>query len=173
MPDPRRITAACPLAYQYSICRSSAFTVTRDGHRIGELVPLRQRRRFVSRAEFAAMSRSAQAIGADAFRADQDTAADQAGTAMTAEPGWRGLLDTNIMILRSRIAPEELPDEMAISAVRLAELSAGPHEVAPIPDRTSISRLPSGLAGWTYCSGLSTSSTRFPSTRTPPGPMAG
>jgi|SRR5580693_1085946 predicted nucleic acid-binding protein len=33
------------------------------------------------------------------------------------------------MILRSRIAPDELPDEMAISAVTLAELSAGPHEV--------------------------------------------
>src|SRR5260370_22445756 len=47
----------------------------------------------------------------------------------TGEPVRRGLLDTNIMILRSRIAPEELPDEMAISAVTLAELSAGPHEV--------------------------------------------
>ena len=35
------------------------------------------------------------------------------------------------MILRSRIAPDELPDEMAISAVTLAELSAGPHEVRP------------------------------------------
>jgi predicted nucleic acid-binding protein len=50
---------------------------------------------------------------------------------MNAEPGRRGLLDTNIMILRSLIAPEELPDEMAISAVTLAELSAGPHEVRP------------------------------------------
>jgi antitoxin (DNA-binding transcriptional repressor) of toxin-antitoxin stability system len=38
--------------------RRQAFMVTRDGHRIGELVPLRQRRRFVSRAEFAAMSRA-------------------------------------------------------------------------------------------------------------------
>ena len=42
--------------------RGQAFTVTRDGHRIGELVPLRQRRRFVSRAEFAAMSRSAPVV---------------------------------------------------------------------------------------------------------------
>jgi predicted nucleic acid-binding protein len=50
---------------------------------------------------------------------------------MNAEPRRRGLLDTNIMILRSLIAPEELPDEMAISAVTLAELSAGPHEVRP------------------------------------------
>ena len=29
--------------------RGQAFTVTRDGHSIAELVPLRQRRRFVSR----------------------------------------------------------------------------------------------------------------------------
>src|SRR6201988_2175427 len=50
---------------------------------------------------------------------------------MTGEPVRRGLLDTNIMILRSRIAPAELPDEMAISAVTLAELSAGPHQVRP------------------------------------------
>jgi prevent-host-death family protein len=61
--------------------RGQAFTVTRDGHRIGELVPLRQRRRFVSRAEFAAMSRTAPAIDADAFRADRDAVADQAGSA--------------------------------------------------------------------------------------------
>jgi predicted nucleic acid-binding protein len=50
---------------------------------------------------------------------------------MSAEQVRCGLLDTNIVILRSRIAPEELPDEMAISAVTLAELSAGPHEVRP------------------------------------------
>ena len=61
--------------------RGQAFTVTRDGHRIGELVPLRQRRRFVSRAEFAAMSRSAPVIDADAFRADQAAAVDQSGSA--------------------------------------------------------------------------------------------
>jgi prevent-host-death family protein len=54
-----------------------AFTVTRDGHQIGELVPLRRRRRFVSRSEFAAMSRSAPDISPDAFRADQDATARQ------------------------------------------------------------------------------------------------
>ncbi|GLY78158.1 type II toxin-antitoxin system VapC family toxin [Actinoallomurus iriomotensis] len=41
----------------------------------------------------------------------------------------RGLLDTNIMILRKWVNPEELPAEVAISAITLAELSAGPHEV--------------------------------------------
>jgi prevent-host-death family protein len=54
-----------------------AFTVTRDGHRIGELIPLRRRRRFVPRAEFADMSRSAPPIDLEAFRADQDAAVDQ------------------------------------------------------------------------------------------------
>lgn len=48
---------------------------------------------------------------------------------MTGESIQSGLLDTNVVILRTWIAPEELPDEMAISAVTLAELSAGPHEV--------------------------------------------
>jgi predicted nucleic acid-binding protein len=50
---------------------------------------------------------------------------------MTAEPVRRGLLDTNIVILRSWVNPDELPDEMAVSAITLAELSAGPHEVRP------------------------------------------
>ncbi len=57
-----------------------AFTVTRDGHKIGELVPLRRRRRFVPRAEFAAMSTNAPAISLEAFRDDQDTVVDQATT---------------------------------------------------------------------------------------------
>ncbi len=39
------------------------------------------------------------------------------------------MLDTNILILRKWLDPVELPDEMAISAITLAELSAGPHEV--------------------------------------------
>ncbi|MFH0519507.1 type II toxin-antitoxin system Phd/YefM family antitoxin [Streptomyces sp. M41] len=54
-----------------------AFTVTRDGHRVGELIPLRRRRRFVPRAEFAAMSRTAPDISPDAFRDDQDAVVEQ------------------------------------------------------------------------------------------------
>jgi prevent-host-death family protein len=57
-----------------------AFTVTRDGHRIGELIPLRRRRRFVPRAEFAAMSRTAPTIDIDVFRADQDATLDHETT---------------------------------------------------------------------------------------------
>jgi predicted nucleic acid-binding protein len=50
---------------------------------------------------------------------------------MAAERHPQGLLDTNILILRAWIDPAELPDEMAISTITLAELSAGPHEVRP------------------------------------------
>ncbi|MFT3797449.1 type II toxin-antitoxin system VapC family toxin [Microbacterium sp.] len=50
---------------------------------------------------------------------------------MTAE----GMLDTNILILRSRIDPRDLPDRAAISAVALGELAAGVHLVrADAPD---------------------------------------
>ncbi len=54
---------------------------------------------------------------------------------MTGEHLQQGLLDTNILILRRWIEPGELPDEMAISAVTLAELSAGPHEVRRIEEQ--------------------------------------
>jgi predicted nucleic acid-binding protein len=48
---------------------------------------------------------------------------------MAGEHHQQGLLDTNIMILRRWIDSSELPAEMAISAITLAELSAGPHQV--------------------------------------------
>ena len=48
---------------------------------------------------------------------------------MIGERPRQGLLDTNVLILRKWVDPQELPDEMAISAITLAELSAGAHEV--------------------------------------------
>jgi len=42
----------------------------------------------------------------------------------------RGVVDTNVLILRHWIAPSDLPEELAISAVTLAELSAGVHHVS-------------------------------------------
>ena len=59
-----------------AVARGESFTVTRGGERIGELIPLRRRRRFVPRAEFAVMSRNAPAVDLDGFRADQDAALD-------------------------------------------------------------------------------------------------
>ena len=57
-----------------------SFTVTRDGHRIGELIPLRGRRQFVPKAEFVATSRGAASVDPDRFRADQEAAADHEAT---------------------------------------------------------------------------------------------
>jgi predicted nucleic acid-binding protein len=48
---------------------------------------------------------------------------------MTGDRYPQGLLDTNILILRRWIDPGELPAEVAITAITLAELSAGPHQV--------------------------------------------
>jgi prevent-host-death family protein len=59
-----------------AVQNGQSFTVTRDGHQIGELIPLRRRRRFVSRAEFAAMSQTAPAVDVEAFRADQEATLD-------------------------------------------------------------------------------------------------
>lgn len=61
-----------------AIERGESFTVTRDGHEIGELIPLRRRRRFVPRAEFAEAARSAPVIDLARFEADQDAAFDDA-----------------------------------------------------------------------------------------------
>jgi predicted nucleic acid-binding protein len=50
---------------------------------------------------------------------------------MAGDSYQQGLLDTNIVILRKWVDPAELPAAVAISAITLAELSAGPHEVRP------------------------------------------
>lgn len=47
----------------------------------------------------------------------------------------RGVLDTNIVVLRARIDPDELPEHVAITAVTLAELSAGPHLTDDVLER--------------------------------------
>lgn len=39
----------------------------------------------------------------------------------------RGIVDTSVVIDLQRIDPDDLPAELAISAVTLAELAAGPH----------------------------------------------
>jgi predicted nucleic acid-binding protein len=46
------------------------------------------------------------------------------------------MLDTNILILSQWVNPTELPDQMAISAVTLAELSAGLLQVRPDDEQT-------------------------------------
>jgi predicted nucleic acid-binding protein len=47
----------------------------------------------------------------------------------------RGLIDTNILISLAALDRDQLPDEMALSAVTLAELSAGPHHTEDPTER--------------------------------------
>jgi predicted nucleic acid-binding protein len=47
----------------------------------------------------------------------------------------RGLVDTSVVIDLERLTPEELPGEIAIAAVTLAELAAGPHTTADPTER--------------------------------------
>ncbi len=47
----------------------------------------------------------------------------------------RGLIDTSVVIDLELIAPDHLPLEVAISAITLAELSAGPHATTDPAER--------------------------------------
>ena len=58
-----------------SVERGQAFTVTRDGHQIGELVPLRHRRTFVPRGDFLAAAGTS-VVDPDRFRTDLDAVID-------------------------------------------------------------------------------------------------
>ena len=47
----------------------------------------------------------------------------------------RGLIDTSVVIDLDRIDPADLPMEIAVSAITLAELAAGPHATADKAER--------------------------------------
>jgi len=46
-----------------------------------------------------------------------------------------GLVDTKVLIELVRLDPNDLPDEIVISAVSLAEISAGPHRTTDVAER--------------------------------------
>lgn len=61
----------------------------------------------------------------------------------------RGLLDTNVIIHLSRLSPDQLPLESSISAITLAELSAGPHATSdPVERAVRIRRLQRSRSGF-------------------------
>jgi hypothetical protein len=47
----------------------------------------------------------------------------------------RGLLDTSVLIDLGQLDPGDLPSELAISTITLAELAAGPHATADSAER--------------------------------------
>jgi predicted nucleic acid-binding protein len=50
-------------------------------------------------------------------------------------PASRGLVDTSVVIELDRIDPDALPSEIAVSAITLAELAAGPHATDDLAER--------------------------------------
>ena len=48
----------------------------------------------------------------------------------------RGLLDTSVLIDLETIDPNRLPEKVAVSAVTMAELAAGPHATADVDERS-------------------------------------
>jgi prevent-host-death family protein len=54
--------------------QGQSFVITRDGHPMGELIPLR--RRFVSRIQFVESSQHASKPNLSDFRSEQETLAD-------------------------------------------------------------------------------------------------
>jgi predicted nucleic acid-binding protein len=49
----------------------------------------------------------------------------------------RGMVDTNVLILVDQIEPSDLPSEMLVSSVTMAELAAGPHYTHDPVERAS------------------------------------
>jgi predicted nucleic acid-binding protein len=47
----------------------------------------------------------------------------------------RGLIDTSVVIMLEQIDPEMLPIEIAVAAITLAELAAGPHATDDMAER--------------------------------------
>ena len=47
----------------------------------------------------------------------------------------RGMVDTNVLILAELLDPAELPPEVVVSAVTMAELAAGPHYATNAAER--------------------------------------
>lgn len=47
----------------------------------------------------------------------------------------RAVIDTSVLIDLDRLGPDQLPEEIAVSAITLAELAAGPHATADPDER--------------------------------------
>jgi predicted nucleic acid-binding protein len=52
-------------------------------------------------------------------------------------PDARGLIDTSVVIELEHLEPASLPDELAIAAISLAELAAGPHATSDPAERAN------------------------------------
>lgn len=113
--------------------RGEAFVVTRNGVAAGELTPLR-RRRFV--AADVVRRRSATRRASTSTSCARTWMPPSTRThRRVAERYLRGLADTSVVIDLPDIDAERLPVELAVSALTLAELAAGPHATTDPDER--------------------------------------
>ncbi|WP_062349986.1 type II toxin-antitoxin system Phd/YefM family antitoxin [Herbidospora yilanensis] len=56
--------------------RGESYALTRDGHHIGDIIPIRRRRRAVSRSDFAAVSRGMPRLDDRDYRRDMNLHVD-------------------------------------------------------------------------------------------------
>jgi predicted nucleic acid-binding protein/antitoxin (DNA-binding transcriptional repressor) of toxin-antitoxin stability system len=110
------------------------FVVTRNGVVVGELTPTR--RRFVSRDAALVAFSAAAPLDPERWRADWTATPPRIRRRVPDRP-QRGLLDTSLIIGLERVDPDALPEQVAIAAITLAELAAGPHAT---PDITEAAR---------------------------------
>jgi len=71
----------------------------------------------------------------DRFRRHLDRRVSQDATPVAETRPLRGLLDTSVVIDLEPIDPGVLPREVAVSAITMAELGAGPHAAADADER--------------------------------------
>jgi predicted nucleic acid-binding protein/antitoxin (DNA-binding transcriptional repressor) of toxin-antitoxin stability system len=109
------------------------YVVMRNGIPVGELTPLR-RRRFVSTETAMAMLRGAPPADYRHLRRDLDAVASQDPRPRGWTPCSRARRHSVILDLE-RLDPMLLPLELAISALTLAELAAGPHVATTTKER--------------------------------------
>ena len=116
--------------------RGESFVVTRNGVPVGELMPLRQRR-FVAAEAAVAMFRGAPPVSYERFRADLDTVASQDPSSrclmMPATLAAFSTRRSSSISMRSIL--RVLPLELAITAITMAELAAGPHTTSDLEER--------------------------------------
>lgn len=104
------------------------FIVTRNGVPVGELAPLR-RHRFIAAEATLAKFRAAPSVDHDRLRADPWMPSPYRTRCLVAERQRRprGVLDTSALIALEELDVARLPVEIAVSAITMAELAAGPH----------------------------------------------
>ena len=116
--------------------QGESFVVTRNGIPVGELSPLRRHRFISAEAAVAAFQ------GAPRGGVRPVPSRSRSGRQPGDRASWlrllarrRGSIDTSVVIDLDHIDAEQLPMELAISALTMAELAAGPHATADVGER--------------------------------------